>query len=61
LVIAFTTKPDDLNLVPKTHMLEGEKREKIPLASIYVPHVNIHTHTHTHTHTLNAIQITKRN
>lgn len=46
-VKAFAMKPDNLSLIPKVHMLEGQ----IVLGP---PHVhcaymyNLHTHTHAH-------------
>ena len=50
---ALAVKPNDLRLISKTHMVEGENE----LLQVLQPSCTysgmwLHTHTHTHTHTL---------
>lgn len=50
----FAAKSEDLNLIPKTHIVGENQLPQVPLTVIHVLR-RIHTHTYTrvHTHTLN--------
>lgn len=52
----LATKPDNLNLNPRTHMVERENHLlQVALCSIYTKahlHIQTHTHTCTHIHTV---------
>jgi hypothetical protein len=55
-VTVHATKPDDMSLIPGTHMVNGRTSSGRLLSDFHMHgmcvHVHIHTlHTHTHTHT----------
>lgn len=50
---AFPTKPDDLNLIPRTHTVDG--KNWLPGIGLLSPHV--HTCPRPYTHTINKVKV----
>lgn len=57
--MALAAKPDNLSLIPRTHVVEGENQQpQCPLTSTHVSqHVTYKHFTHTHTQFLKCTMI----